>query len=126
MTGVQTCALPISEGARAAVGWRGDRYRIWEDAAGRFTIAYRVIVADQQMAAALADQLKASVERRHPELAGKASGRAGGLVTWSEGGRAFAVERRGTSIVLLEQLPAQALDRARDALWRARPTSATR
>ncbi len=115
--------LGDTEGLRAALGWRGDRYRIWEDAAGRFTIAYRVIVADQQMAAALADQLRASVERRHPELTGKASVRAGGLVTWSEDGRSFAIERRGTSVVLLEQFPPQALDRARDAVWRARPTT---
>ena len=114
------------EGPRAAVGWRGDRYRIWEDGAGRFTIAYRVIVADQQMAVALADQLKASVERRHPELTGKASVRAGGLVTWSEDGRAFAVERRGTNVVLLEQFPAQVLDRARETVWRARALNATR
>ena len=114
------------EGPRAAAGWRGDRYRIWEDAAGRFTIVYRVIVASPQMAAALADQLRASVERRHPELAGKASGRTGGLVTWAEGGRAFAVERRGASVVLLEQFPLQALDRARDAVWRARPAGAPR
>jgi len=118
--------LGDTEGPRAATGWRGDRYRIWEDAAGRFTIAYRVIVASPQMAAALADQLRASVERRHPELAGKASGRTGGLVTWAEGGRAFAVERRGASVVLLEQFPLQALDRARDAMWRARPAGAPR
>jgi len=64
-----------------------------------------VIVAEQQMAAALADQLRASVERRHPKLTGKASVRAGGLVTWSEDGRSFAIERRGTSVVLLEQFP---------------------
>jgi hypothetical protein len=118
--------LGDTEGPRAAAGWRGDRYRIWEDAAGRFTIVYRVIVASPQMAAALADQLRASVERRHPELAGKASGRTGGLVTWAEGGRAFAVERRGASVVLLEQFPLQALDRARDAVWRARPAGAPR
>jgi hypothetical protein len=118
--------LGDTEGLRAALGWRGDRYRIWEDAAGRFTIAYRVIVAEQQMAAALADQLRASVERRHPKLTGKASVRAGGLVTWSEDGRSFAIERRGTSVVLLEQFPTQALDRARDAVWRARPTSPPR
>jgi len=115
--------LGDTEGLRAALGWRGDRYRIWEDAAGRFTIAYRVIVADQQMAAALAGQLRASVERRHPELTGKASVRAGGLVTWLEDGRSFAIERRGTSVVLLEQFPPQALDRARNAVWRARPTT---
>ena len=113
------------EGPRAAEGWRGDRYRIWQDTAGRFTIAYRVMVADAAAAGRLADQLKASVERRHPELAGKASVRPHGLVTWSEDGRGFAVERRGTSIVLLEQVPATALDRAREALWRARPPGAT-
>jgi hypothetical protein len=115
--------LGDTEGLRAALGWRGDRYRIWEDAGGRFTIAYRVIVADQQMAAALAGQLRASVERRHPELTGKASVRAGGLVTWSEEGRSFAIERRGTGVLLLEQFPAQALDRAREAVWRTRPTT---
>jgi hypothetical protein len=118
--------LGDTDGPRAAAGWRGDRYRIWEDAAGRFIIAYRVVVASPQMAAALADQLRASVERRHPELAGKVSGRTGGLVTWAEGGRAFAVERRGASVVLLEQFPLQALDRARDAVWRARPAGAPR
>lgn len=117
--------LGDTEGPRAAVGWRGDRYRIWEDGDGRFTIAYRVIVADQQTAARLADQLKASVERRHPGLAGKGSTR-GGLVTWSEDGRAFAVEHKGTSVALLERFPPQALDRARDALWRVRPVAATR
>jgi hypothetical protein len=118
--------LGDTEGPRAALGWRGDHYRIWEDAAGRFTIASRVMVANQQMAAALADQLRASVEHRHPELAGKASGRPGGLVTWAEEGRAFAVERRGTSVVLLEQFPLHALDRARDAVWRARPAGGPR
>lgn len=118
--------LGESEGPRAAVGWRGDRYRIWESATGRFAIAYRVIVTDAQVATALADHLKASLERRHPELHGRASARPGGLVTWSDDGRAFAVERRGTSVVLLEEFPATALDRAREAVWRARSASATR
>ena len=117
--------LGDQEGPRAAEGWRGDRYRIWEDAAGRFTIAYRVVVADLAAASALADQLKASVERRHPALGGKGHVRAGGgLVTWLEDGHAFAVERRGTSVVLLEHFPPPALDRARDALWRARSVGA--
>ncbi len=114
------------EGRRAAIGWRGDRYRIWEDDGGRFVIAYRVLAADVQVAAALASHLQASVETRHPELAGKAAVRGGGLVTWIDGGRVFAVERRGTSVVLLERIPAQALDRARDAVWRARPVGVSR
>jgi hypothetical protein len=123
---VLTLHLGDAEGPRAAVGWRGDRYRIWEDTTGRFTIAYRVIMTDAQVATTLADHLKASVERRHPALAGKASARTGGLVTWSDDGRAFAVERRGASVVLLEQFPVLALDRAREAVWRARPAGATR
>ena len=117
--------LGDTEGLRAAKGWRGDRYRIWEDTAGRFTIAYCVTVADAAAGGRLADQLKASVERRHPGLAGKAAVRPHGLVVWSEDGRGFAVERRGTSIILLEQVPTTVLDRAREALWRARPAGAT-
>jgi hypothetical protein len=66
------------------------------------------------------------MEKRHPELAGRAAARGAGLLTWIDGGRIFAVERRGTSVVLLEQVPAQALDRARDAVWRARPVAPSR
>ena len=118
--------LGDGDGRRAADGWRGDRYRIWEDDSGRFVIAYRVIAADAQIAMALASHLQASVEKRHPELVGKAAVRGGGLVIWADGARVFAVERRGTSVVLLEQVPAQALDRARDAVWRARPVGPSR
>jgi hypothetical protein len=47
-------------------------------------------------------------------------------VTWIDGGRVFAVEGRGTSVVLLEQVPAQVFDRAMDTVWRARPGGASR
>jgi len=122
-------ALHLGEvdGRHAAVGWRGDRYRIWEDDGGRFVIAYRVVAADAQIAAVLAANLQASVEKRHAELAGKATVRPGGIVTWvDDGGRVFAVESRGTSVILLERLPAQVFDRARDTVWRARPVGASR
>jgi hypothetical protein len=121
-------ALHLGEvdGRRAATGWRGDRYRIWEDDGGRFVIAYRVIAADALIAAALATHLQASVEKRHPELSGKAAVRRGGIVIWVDGGRVFAVESRGTSVVLLERLPAQVFDRARDAVWRAPSVGASR
>jgi uncharacterized protein DUF955 len=118
--------LGDAEGLRAAVGWRGDRYRIWEDQAGAFVIAYRVITADEQVATALAARLQASVEKRRPALAGKAAVGPGGIVTWVDAERISAVERRGTSIVLLDNVPARGLERARDAVWRARPVSASR
>jgi hypothetical protein len=118
--------LGDAEGRRAATGWRGDRYHIWEEDGGRFVMVYRVIVADPVVALTLAGHLQTSVEKRHPELAGKAVTRGAGLVTWADGGRAFAVERRGTSIVLLEQIPARTLELAREAVWRARPAGASR
>lgn len=118
--------LGEADGRRAALGWRGDRYRIWEDQADQFVIAYRVVTVDAETAAALAANLRASVEWRHPELAGKAADRGRGLVTWAHGGRSYGVEARGSSVILLERLPAQAFDRARDAVWRAQPEGASR
>src|SRR3970282_2889432 len=46
-------ALHLGEvdGRRAAVGWRGDRYRIWEGDGGRFGIASRVIAGECQCSA---------------------------------------------------------------------------
>src|SRR2546428_600710 len=64
------------EGRRAAVGWRGDRFQVWEDAAGHFLIACLVVMRDEQMAATLSGHLRDFVARRHPGLAAKM--RAGG------------------------------------------------
>jgi hypothetical protein len=83
-------------------------------------------MADGQVATALAARLQASVEKRRPALAGKAEVGPGGIVTWVDAERISAVERRGTSIVLLDNVPAQALGRARDAVWRARAVSPSR
>src|SRR5262249_55903363 len=63
--------LGDTEGPHAAQGWRGDRYRIWEDTAGRFTIAYRVVVADAAAAGRPARQPPAPGGRRHPPRPGE-------------------------------------------------------
>ncbi|HEV8533183.1 MAG TPA: ImmA/IrrE family metallo-endopeptidase [Methylomirabilota bacterium] len=108
------------EGRRAAVGWRGDRFQVWEDAGGHFLIACLVVMRDEQMAATLAGHLRDFVARRHPGLAAKMRAGGGGATTWSEGGRASLVDRRGSKVLLLEQVPAATVERVRDTIWRSR------
>jgi hypothetical protein len=106
--------LGDDEGRRAAAGWRGDRYRIWEDDGGRFVIVYRVVVADAQVAAALAGHLQDSMEKRHP---GGRQGRGPGAGLLAgrrrRPSRWVRDERRPS-----EQVPAQ--PRPRGTPWRAR------
>ena len=108
------------EGRRAAVGWRGDRFQVWEDAAGHFVIACLVVMRDEQMAGTVAGHLRDFVVRRHPGLAAKMRAGDGGTTTWSDGGRASLVDRRGSQVLLLEQMPAATIERVRDTIWRSR------
>jgi hypothetical protein len=43
----------------------------------------------------------------------------GPLLVWSAGRQAFAIERRGRTVLLLEGAPASALDALRAAVWAA-------
>jgi hypothetical protein len=111
--------LGAEAGRRAAVGWRGDRYRVWEPEPGRFALAYVLVVDGEERARAVAAALAGVVEKRHAATAGRAR-TAGGLVTWADGASAWAVEHRGAEVLLMDAVPAAALDRARDALWASR------
>lgn len=115
--------LGEAEGRRAAVGWRGDRYRIWEDGPGRFVIAYLIAVQSERVANALALRLTGLLEWRHPALAGKGVQGMGALLIWRENGRSFAIEKRGAEVLLLEQIPERGLAVVREAIWRSRPSA---
>jgi len=109
-------------GARS---WRGDRYRVWEDADGRLVIAYLVAMQDDATAAAFAHTYAKVIERRQPALAGRGASSAGGALTaWRDGNRVFVVERHGPEVLVLQQMPSAAVDAARDAIWRARAGAA--
>jgi hypothetical protein len=110
-------------GRAAASGWRGDRYRIWEDGEGRFMIAYLVALESERGAESLARWYARALERRHRTVAGKGAVRTGDLATWRDGNRAFAVETRGAEVLALEQMPSGLIDSLREAIWRARPKS---
>ena len=110
-------------GRAAAAGWRGDRYRLWEDSGGRLMTAYLLAMENDRVATAFASAYARVLEKRYPALAGKGAPDQSGAVGWREGDRAFAVDRRGAEVLILEQLPADAVDRVREAVWRARPAA---
>ena len=110
-------------GPPGASGWRGDRYRIWEDADGRFVIAYLLAMDSERAANAFAATYGKVIEKRHPPLAGKEVVGPAALTTWKDGGRTFVVERRGTEVLIMEQMASGAADGVREAIWRSRPTA---
>ncbi len=113
--------LGEAAGRAAAVGWRGDRYRIWEDRSGRFIVAYLLVMESDPVANTFALAYTTVLERRHPKLTRKGvSGQVGAVVTWRDGDRAFAVEKRGAEVLILERVPAASADRIREAIWQAR------
>jgi hypothetical protein len=108
-------------GRAAAAGWRGDRYRIWEDDEGRFMIVYLLAMESEPVAGALALTYGTALEKRHPVLIGSGvPARTSGLVSWRHENRSFIVERRGTDLLVLEQVPSAAVDGLRATIWRAR------
>ena len=108
-------------GRSAAAGWRGDRYRVWEDSDGRLMIAYLLAMENERVAGAFALTYAKVLEKRHPALAGKGlAGQTGALVRWRNGTRAFTAESRGAEVLILEQVPAATADGLREAIWRAR------
>ena len=120
-------ALHLGEqaGRTAAAGWRGDRYRLWEEPDGRLVIAYLLATESERGAGAFAQSYAKALEKRHPALSGKGvPGPGGALVTWRDGGRAFAVDRRGTEVLVLEQMPAGVADGVRATIWRSRSGAA--
>ena len=118
-------ALGDEAGRQAAVGWRGDRYRVWEPEPGRFSLACLLVLESEERAQGVARALSGVVEKRHPALAGRAAA-AGPLLTWTDGARAWAVERRGAEVLLIDAVPAAGAPGIRDAVWASRGAPAAR
>jgi hypothetical protein len=111
-------------GRRAAAGWRGDRYRVWQDEAGRLVLAYLLAMDGERAANAVALAYTTVLERRHPRVARKGIPRGTGtIVTWQDAGHAFVVEKRGAEVLVLEQVPLATAERIREAVWRSRAGS---
>jgi Putative metallopeptidase family (DUF6782) len=108
-------------GRTAAGGWRGDHYRVWEDAGGRLLLVYLVAMDSERRARALAVSYASALETRRAALAGtRVSDPGGAILTWRDGERVFAVERRGAELLIVEQMPRGQLGAIREAIWRSR------
>jgi hypothetical protein len=100
------------DGADAA-GWRGDRYAVWDDGG---TLALVALSAWETEAAAT------SFTQAYARLLGKKYGLSApegerAVTTWRLEGRVLAVERRGRAVLVVEQVPAGALDDVRRRVW---------
>ncbi|MBI1848598.1 MAG: hypothetical protein HY294_11850 [Candidatus Rokubacteria bacterium] len=121
--GVLGAHLGEAAGRAAALGWRGDRYRIWEDAQGRFGIVYLVAFETPALANGFARAYTTVMETRHPRIKGTGFPRAGAMLHWSDGGASFAIEHRGAEVLVLERVPSASVDRVRAAVWRSRTSA---
>jgi hypothetical protein len=106
----------LGDGVQAA-GWRGDRYALW-DAAGVGVLVSRSAWESDATAAAFAEAYGRLLGRKHP--LGAPSAATSGLQAWRADDAAFAVERRGREVLLVERAAPGALDALRQAVWSAR------
>jgi hypothetical protein len=109
--------LDQASGARLTNGWRGDRYQLWEDDRGQLGLIYRVRWEAEGPAEAFAQAYAGLFEKKHPSLAAKAMKGPGSLWSWQEGSRSFLVERQKLEVLVLERIPASALEPIRQKLW---------
>ncbi len=112
---------PAGAARRAAEGWDGDRYRVYERGGG----APLVVLATTWDSETDADEfLAAYADGLGRRLAGSSVAESGPrhrLLTWEEGGagRAALVERRGRDVAAVVGGPEEALAEIREDLWAA-------
>ena len=111
--------LPEAEARRAAKGWGGDRYHLYERAAdGKqallFLTAWDSEADAREFAAAYASLI--------PKKYGNARGGKGvdAVWTWADAGDVLAVERRGSDVLVVEGVPRDRADAVRRWVWRLR------
>lgn len=98
--------------AASAAGWRGDRYALWGlDGAPPLLVAV-TLWDDATAAAAFARAYAGLLARKH----GLPGADQPDDAAWVKGPRAFAVERRGPRVVVIEGAPPSALPAVRAAL----------
>ena len=100
--------------AANAVGWRGDRYALWDLPGGGSLLLAITVWDTETLALAFAGDYARVVALKHglAPLSQDAP-----LLTWSGRGALVAIERRSRTVVLLEGAPASSLDALRAAIW---------
>lgn len=106
-------------GKEGTVGhWRGDRYALWESAAGALPLLVARSVWDTGAAAAAFAEAYGRVLTRKHGLAAPPPESA--LATWQVGDHAFVVEQRGRETLILERAPRAVVEAVRRSVWEGR------
>jgi hypothetical protein len=100
--------------AAGAVGWRGDRYALW-DLPGVPSLLVALFAWDTEEIAAGFARAYARVMVEKRGLATPSPGLP--FPAWSVGTTAFAIEQRQRTVLVLADAPATALDALRAAVW---------
>ena len=96
-----------------ATGWRGDRYAVWNDQGPLVLVA--LTLWDSEGAAGAFLRAYARLLGRKLDLPVPTGERA--LSTWRKDNRAFALERRGRAVLLVERIRPAILDGVRQRVW---------
>jgi hypothetical protein len=117
-----------STAERAAEGWEGDQFALYEDArTGHLILLHLSIWENEAEAREFADAYARRTVRRYRTAREISHGENASWRTWeTEEGRVY-IERRGADVLVLEGLPNEWADRwprVRSALWARRTPSA--
>jgi hypothetical protein len=96
-----------------ATGWRGDRYAVWNDQGPLVLVA--LTLWDSEGTAGAFFQAYARLLGRKLDLPLPTGERA--LSTWRKDNRAFALERRGRAVLVVERIRPAILDGVRQRVW---------
>jgi len=96
-----------------AAGWRGDRYAVWNDQGALVLVA--LTLWDSEGTAGAFFQAYARLLGRKLDLPLPTGERA--LSTWRKDDRAFALERRGRAVLVVERIRPAILDGVRQRVW---------
>ncbi len=100
-------------GDAEAIGWRGDRYVLWDVPAGSPVLMSLTAWDGVERAAEFARAYARVLGGKH----GLAPRSDGPLLAWTAGTEAYLVERRGRLVLILERPPAPGVDAIRAAVW---------
>jgi hypothetical protein len=109
-------ALRRYRGEAAATGWRGDRYALWDVAGGSSVLLSLTAWDTPDAAADYARTYAGIMSAKH----GLPPAPSGPVFSWNVGTRAFMIEGRGRTVLVVEGAPSTSIDALRAAAWARR------
>ncbi len=109
-------ALRRYQSEAAATGWRGDRYALWDVAAGSSVLMSVTAWDTPDDAGDFARTYAGIMSAKH----GLPPAPSGPVSAWTAGTRAFLIEGRGRTVLVVEGAPSTSIDALRAAVWARR------